>query len=270
MNELRQLIEVENLVKVYPDGTRAVDDVSFEVRAGEIFGFLGPNGAGKTTTIRILVTLLPRTSGSAMVGGHEVERDPEAIRKMIGYAGQFIGIDVDLTGRENLILQGRLHGMSAAEAARRADVFLTTQYMEEADRLCTRLAIIDHGKIVVSGSPTQLKATVGGDVVTVALPEDADGGLVERAKRALAGFPGAGEPTSFDHSVAVPVTDAGQSLSALVRRLDEDSVPIAKLTFTTPTLNEVFLRYTGERMRVEDATTAHSSMFASMRGGRRG
>ncbi len=340
MNELRQLIEVENLVKVYPDGTRAVDDVSFEVRAGEIFGFLGPNGAGKTTTIRILVTLLPRTSGSARVGGHEVEREPEAIRKMIGYAGQFIGIDVDLTGRENLILQGRLHGMSAAEAARRADellgvfgltdagdrraaaysggmrrrldlaqalvhkppllfldepttgldpqtrnalwrqleelravgstIFLTTQYMEEADRLCTRLAIIDHGKIVVSGSPTQLKATVGGDVVTVALPEYADGGLVQRAKRALAGFPGAGEPTSFDHSVAVPVTDAGQSLSALVRRLDEDSVPIAKLTFTTPTLNEVFLRYTGERMRVEDATTAHSSMFASMRGGRRG
>jgi daunorubicin resistance ABC transporter ATP-binding subunit len=317
-----------------------VDDVSFNVRTGEIFGFLGPNGAGKTTTIRILVTLLSKTSGSARVGGHHIEREADDIRKMIGYAGQFIGIDVDLTGRENLVLQGRLHGMSAAEASRRADellevfgltdardrraaaysggmrrrldlaqalvhrppllfldepttgldpqtrnalwhhleelrsarstIFLTTQYMEEADRLCSRLAIIDHGKIVVSGSPSELKATVGGDVVTLALPEEADGDLLERAKGALTGFPGAGEPTAFDHSVAVPVTNAGQSLSALVRRLDEQGVPIAKLTFTTPTLDEVFLKYTGERMRVEEATTAYSSMFATMRGARRG
>jgi ABC-2 type transport system ATP-binding protein len=333
------LIEVENLVKVYGDGTRAVDDVSFEVRPGEIFGFLGPNGAGKTTTIRILVTLLPMTSGTARVGGHEVNRDPEPIRRMIGYAGQFIGIDVDLTGRENLILQGRLHGLSPETARRRADelleifgltdardrraaaysggmrrrldlaqalvhqppllfldepttgldpqtrnalwrhleelraggatIFLTTQYMEEADRLCTRLSIIDHGRIVVSGSPSELKGTVGGDVVTLALPEDSDGAVVERAKGALASFPGAGEPTAFDHSVSVPVRDAGQSLSALVRRLDEEGVPIAKLTFTTPTLDEVFLKYTGERMRVEEAVTAHSSMFTSMRGRKR-
>jgi daunorubicin resistance ABC transporter ATP-binding subunit len=339
MNELPQLIEVENLVKVYPDGTRAVDDVSFEVRAGEIFGFLGPNGAGKTTTIRILVTLLPRTSGSARVAGLEVDREPEAIRRMIGYAGQFIGIDVDLTGRENLVLQGRLHAMSTSIATRRADellelfgltdardrraaaysggmrrrldlaqalvhrplllfldepttgldpqtrnalwrhleelrsggstIFLTTQYMEEADRLCSRLAIIDHGRIVVSGSPSELKATVGGDVVTLALPDEADGALVDRARNALAGLPGASAPTAFDHSVAVSVTDAGQSLSELVRRLDQQGVPIAKLTFTTPTLDEVFLKYTGERMRVEEATTAHSSMFATMRGARR-
>jgi ABC-2 type transport system ATP-binding protein len=258
------------------------------------------------------------------VAGLEVDREPEAIRRMIGYAGQFIGIDVDLTGKENLILQGRLHAMSTSAAGRRADellelfgltdardrraaaysggmrrrldlaqalvhrplllfldepttgldpqtrnalwrhleelrsagstIFLTTQYMEEADKLCSRLAIIDHGRIVVSGSPAELKATVGGDVVTLALPEEADG---------------AGAPTAFDHSVAVPVTDAGQSLSELVRRLDQQGVPIAKLTFTTPTLDEVFLRYTGERMRVEDATTAHSSMFATMRGARR-
>jgi len=336
MSGTSSLIEVANLVKVYGDGTRAVDDVSFVVHPGEIFGFLGPNGAGKTTTIRILVTLLPRTSGKAKVGGHDLDREPASIRTIIGYAGQFIGIDVDLTGRENLILQGKLHGLSSEAARRRADelleifgltdardrraaaysggmrrrldlaqalvhqppllfldepttgldpqtrnalwrhleemraggatIFLTTQYMEEADKLCSRLAIIDHGKIVVSGSPTELKATVGGDVVTLALPEDADGAIVDLAKSALASFPGAGEPTAFDHSVAIPVTDAGQSLSALVRRLDEEGVPIAKLTFTTPTLDEVFLKYTGERMRVEEAVTAHSSMFASMRG----
>jgi ABC-2 type transport system ATP-binding protein len=336
---MTELIDVRELVKVYPDGTRAVDDVSFQVQPGEVFGFLGPNGAGKTTTIRILVTLLPKTSGSATVGGFDVERDPEAIRRMIGYAGQFIGIDVDLTGRENLVLQARLHGMSHSDAERRAGellelfaltdaagkrsgafsggmrrrldlaqalvhnpplvfldepttgldpqtrnalwrhleelsgagatIFLTTQYLEEADRLCTRLSIIDHGKIVVSGPPGELKSGVGGDVVTLVLPDEASDELVERAKQAVAGFPGAGEPTVFDHSVAVPVNDAGRSLSELVRWLDERSVPIAKLSFTTPTLDEVFLKYTGERMRVEDTGHAESSMMIGMRGGRR-
>ncbi|TMK98844.1 MAG: ATP-binding cassette domain-containing protein [Actinobacteria bacterium] len=337
---MTDLINVEDLVKVYPDGTRAVDGVTFQVTGGEIFGFLGPNGAGKTTAIRVLVTLLQKTSGRALVGGHDVEKEPEEIRKMIGYAGQFIGIDIDLTGRENLVLQARLHGMSAADAGRRAGlllemfgltdavnkragaysggtrrrldlvqalvheppllfldepttgldpqtrnalwrhleelraggttIFLTTQYMEEADRLCDRLAIIDHGKIVVAGEPAELKASVGGDVVTIALPEGTDGELVERAQQAVAAFPGAGQPTSFDHSVAVPVKDAGQSLSEIVRRLHEQGIPIAKLSFTTPTLDEVFLKYTGERMRVEETGHAQSSMFASMRGRGRG
>jgi ABC-2 type transport system ATP-binding protein len=337
---VNQLIEVENLVKVYPDGTRAVDDVTFEVEAGEIFGFLGPNGAGKTTTIRVLVTLLPKTSGQARVAGFEVDRRPEEVRKVIGYAGQFIGIDVDLTGRENLVLQARLHGMSTRDAERRAGellqlfaltdaadkragafsggmrrrldlaqalvhqpplvfldepttgldpqtrnalwnhlnelnaegttIFLTTQYMEEADRLCRRLSIIDHGKIVVSGSPTELKSSVGGEVVTLSLPEDGDAELVQRALAALRGFPGAGEVTTFDHSVAVPVRHAGRSLSELVRLLDEHGVPIEKLSFTTPTLDEVFLKYTGERMRVEETGRAVSSMMTGMRGGRRG
>jgi ABC-2 type transport system ATP-binding protein len=337
---VNQLIEVQGLEKVYPDGTRAVDRIDFEVRPGEIFGFLGPNGAGKTTTIRILVTLLPKTAGRALVGGHEVDTEPEAIRRMIGYAGQFIGIDVDLTGRENLVLQGRLHGMTAQAAAVRAGdllemfglteaadkragaysggmrrrldlvqalvhepplvfldepttgldpqtrnalwrhlqelkasgvtVFLTTQYMEEADRLCDRLAIIDHGRIVVEGIPADLKAEVGGEVVTLSLPEDADGPLLERAREALAAFPGAGDITTFDHSLAVPVPDAGRSLSELVRWLDERGVPIAKLSFTTPTLDEVFLRYTGERMRVDETDRAESSMasFGMRRRGR--
>src|SRR5918996_398206 len=240
---MSDLIEVENLVKVYPDGTKAVDDVSFHVSAGEIYGFLGPNGAGKTTIIRILVTLLPKTSGSARVDGVEVDDDPEAVRKMIGYAAQFIGVDDDLTGRENLILQGRLHGMGRLDSQRRADellevfslreaadkrvgafsggmrrrldlaqalvhrpallfldepttgldpqtrnalwrylqelneegttIFLTTQYMEEADRMSHRLAIIDHGTVIVSDSPASLKQEIGGDVITLTLPDDA-------------------------------------------------------------------------------------------------
>ncbi len=337
---MENLIEVESLTKVYPDGTRAVDEISFHVREGEVFGFLGPNGAGKTTTIRVLVTLLPKTSGLARVGGVEVDAEPEAIRRMIGYAAQFIGIDDDLTGRENLVLQGRLHSMGSEDARRRADelleifalvevadkraagfsggmrrrldlaqalvhrppllfldepttgldiqtrnamwrhleelnregttVFLTTQYLEEADRLCRRLAIIDHGRIVVSGSPGQLKKEIGGDVITLSLPEDAGDDLLRRAVEALAAFPGAGEPTTFDRSVSLPVKDAGASLSDLVRRLDQAGVPVAKLSLATPSLDEVFLKHTGERMRVEEANArASSSMSAVMGRGRR-
>ena len=335
------LIEVEDLTKVYPDGTRAVDGVSFSVSEGEMFGFLGPNGAGKTTTIRILVTLLPRTGGRAVVGGVEVAEDPEAVRRMIGYAAQFIGVDDDLTARENLDLQGRLHGMHAAEVARRSDelleifaladvaekraggfsggmrrrldlaqslvhrppllfldepttgldiqtrnamwayleelnrdgttVFLTTQYLEEADRLCSRLAIIDHGRIVVSGSPEELKREIGDDVITLSLPDDADAALLQRAVGALTAFSGAGEPTTFDHSVSLPVKNAGEALSSLIRRLDEAEVPVAKLSLSTPSLDEVFLRHTGERMRSEEPNTrVSSSMHRVMRGrGRR-
>jgi len=332
-------IEVEGLTKVYPDGTRAVDDVSFHVDEGEMFGFLGPNGAGKTTTIRILVTLLPTTSGSARVAGVEVTEDPDTVRRSIGYAAQFIGIDDDLTGHENLVLQARLHGMGKAEARERADellevfaltpvagkraagfsggmrrrldlaqslvhrppllfldepttgldpqtrnamwryledlnrggttVFLTTQYLEEADRLCSRLAIIDHGRIVVEGSPAGLKKEVGGDVVTLSLPEDADRDTLRRAVEAVTAFPGAGEPTVFDHSISLPVKDAGEALSSLVRTLDAAGVPVARLSMSSPSLDEVFIRHTGERMRVEDANArAPSPMSRVMRGRR--
>jgi ABC-2 type transport system ATP-binding protein len=334
---MTNLIEVEDLVKIYPDGTRAVDGVSFEVPEGELFGFLGPNGAGKTTIIRVLVTLLPKTSGEAIVGGRDVAREPEAVRRMIGYAAQFIGVDDDLTGRENLILQGRMHAVPATEATRRADellevfaltdaahkravtysggmrrrldlaqalvhrpallfldepttgldpqnrnalwrhleelhaqgttIFLTTQYLEEADRLCERVAIIDQGEIAVVGSPGELKGSIGGDLVTITLPDDSDAADVERLIGILSGFSGAGEPTRFDHSVALPVKEAGAALSDLVRRLDGSGLTIAKLSIASPTLDEVFLRYTGEKLRVEDS--GRTSSFNPMMGGRR-
>jgi ABC-2 type transport system ATP-binding protein len=334
------LVEVENLTKVYSDGTLAVDEVSFTIDEGEVYGFLGPNGAGKTTVIKILVTLLPKTSGTARVAGFDVNADAEAVRQMIGYAAQFIGIDDDLTARENLELQGRLHGTSRADARRRADellevmsltyatdkragtfsggmrrrldlaqalvhrpplvfldepttgldpqtrnalweyvehlnaegttFFLTTQYMEEADRLVRRLGIIDHGTIVATGTPGDLKADVGGDVVTLSLPDDAPDGLLERAVVALSGFPGAGSPTTFDRSIALPVRDAGRSLSEIVRLLDNQQVPIAKLSLSTPTLDEVFLKYTGTRMRVEETgSPSHSSAVLAATTGRR-
>ena len=150
-------------------------------------------------------------------------------------------------------------------------IFLTTQYLEEADRLCGRLAIIDHGKIVVEGSPEGLKDRLGGEVVEVTLPEDSGDDAIERAARALQSVPGAGNPTIFDHSVAIPVPDAGRSLSDLVRRLDEAGVTVEKLNFSRPTLDEVFLKFTGERMRVEEtASVPQSSMGMMTRRARRG
>ena len=329
-----QLVDVASLVKVYPDGTRAVDGVTFSVAEGEMFGFLGPNGAGKTTTIRILVTLLPATSGTASVGGHDVARAAESVRSMIGYAGQFIGVDVDLTSRENLVLQGRLHGMRSGAARARADtlleifalapaadkraatlsggmrrrldlaqvlvhepplifldepttgldpqtrnalwehlrelnahgttVFLTTQYLEEADRLCGRIAIIDQGRIVVSGTPEALKATIGGEVVTVTLTDDAGAADVERAARALGAFPGAGAPVVSERSISLPVAEAARALSDLVRRLDDANVRIATLGFSSPTLDEVFIKHTGARMRIDETHRGASSMTAGM------
>jgi len=224
-------VEAEGLVKTYRgrSGTvEAVRGVDLRVEAGEIFGFLGPNGAGKSTTVRMLTTLLSITDGSARVAGIDVAREPDAVRRRIGVALQEAGLDQRQTGRELLVLQGRLFELAPDEARSRAEellelveltgaadrriksysggmkrrldlasalvhqpqvlfldepttgldpasrvtvweevrrinergttVFLTTQYLEEADQLCDRLAIIDDGRIVRQGTPAQLKA----------------------------------------------------------------------------------------------------------------
>ena len=225
-------IVVDSLAKRYPDGTDAVRGISFRVRAGEIFGILGPNGAGKSTTIGMLGTLVRPTAGSASVAGFDVADHPRDVRRRIGFAMQEVGVDELGTGRELLVLHGRLHGLSRREATRRAGllldlvglgeaadrrmaeysggmqrradlasallhlppvlfldeptegldphgrsaiwqtlerlnetlgmtVVLTTHYMEEADRLCDRIAIVDHGRIVVDGTPAELKRAAG-------------------------------------------------------------------------------------------------------------
>ena len=224
-------IEAEGLVKHYTGrggDVEAVKGVDLQVRQGEVFGFLGPNGAGKSTTVRMLTTLMTLTAGSARVAGVDVAADPDAARTRIGVALQEAGLDPRQTGREIVILQGRLYGLSATDAAERAQqllrlvdleedadrrikgysggmkrrldlatalvhqpdvlfldepttgldpasrlviweelkrindtgttIFLTTQYLEEADQLCDRLAIIDDGQIVAEGTPAELKA----------------------------------------------------------------------------------------------------------------
>jgi ABC-2 type transport system ATP-binding protein len=313
------IIEVENLHKTYPDGTEAVRDISFSVNEGEFFGFLGPNGAGKSTTIKILITLLRATAGRALVFGYDVSVNANAIRTMIGYTAQEVGVDDELTGRENLELQGRLYHLDpttrrkrinellelvdlAADADRMAgsysggmrkrldlatglihqpqllfldepttsldpqnragiwsyleelnkrdglSIFLTTHYLEEADRLCDRLAIIDHGRIIASGSPASLKAELGGDVISLTIGRPGVE-IGTRATEVLARLPSVRDVRHDDGKLVLTAEHGGRALPQILRALDEAAVDVTDLTLTRPTLDDVFLKYTGERIR---------------------
>ncbi len=325
------VIKVGDLVKVYGE-TRAVDDVSFEVDRGELFGFLGPNGAGKTTTIRILSTLLKPTSGGARVAGHDVVAEPGEVRKRLGLAMQTATLDAFSTGRETLELAGRLHRMPPREIRRRTEellqlmglegaakkltgtysggmkrrldlaaalmhrpevlildeptegldpqsrtalweelarinaegttMLLTTHYMEEADHLCSRLAIIDEGRVVVDGRPDELKAAVGADTVVlqVGRPPDANAadGSAEDARRAefctlLDGMVPCEAVAAQDGSVTLAVADASAAIPGLLRRLDGHGLDITGLQMSRPSLDDVFLQYTGRHIREEAA-----------------
>src|SRR5438445_3787798 len=267
------IIEVKNLTKIYNPNIKAVDKISFSVKRGEIFGFLGPNGAGKSTTIKILTTLLKKTSGKVLVDGIDVDEDPGAVREIIGYAAQEIEVDDDLTGRENLKLQCKfyhvprekinkkveelLEALDLTDAAdRRAGtysggmkkrldiatalihepklmfldepttgldpqtrkaaweyikslnkngttIFLTTQYMEEADKLADRLSIIDFGHIVTEGTPSTLKSEIGADVVQISLKENGNKKMHEEAKSYLKRMNGIKEVKDLDEGIAV-------------------------------------------------------------------
>ncbi len=323
------VIEVGDLVKIYGGDTRAVDQVSFDVDRGELFGFLGPNGAGKTTTIRILATLLKPTSGAARVAGFDVVADPADVRRRLGLAMQTPTLDAFSTGRETLELAGRLHRMSRRDIRARTDgllqlmgleaaakkltgtysggmkrrldlaaalmhrpevlildeptegldpqsrtalweelerinaegttMLLTTHYMEEADRLCTRLAIIDNGHVVVEGRPETLKAGVGADTVTLQLGQggggDGDGEDARRAElcRLLEGMVPCEAVAAHPEGVTLSVPDASAAIPGLLRRLDGNGLEIASLRMSQPSLDDVFLKYTGRHIREEAA-----------------
>ena len=307
----------------------AVRGVSIDVARGEVFGFLGPNGAGKTTTLRMLTTLLPIESGTATVAGFDVARRPKQVRTRIGYVSQLGGADELATGRENLILQGRLYGASRAQVAPRAQalvelldlaefadrrvatysggqrrrldialgivhepsvifldepttgldpqgranlwdhiralrergatVFLTTHYLEEADVLCDRLMIMDHGQIVAEGTPRALKQQVAGDAIVISLRSDdhgadnhgAGGHGAERAAPVLRAEPYVRELTAEDGQVRLYVDDGGTALPQLIRLLDSSGIPIRSISMSEPTLDDVFLRQTGRSLRDE-------------------
>jgi ABC-2 type transport system ATP-binding protein len=309
-------VETEQLVREFKGGIRAVDGLDLEVRDGEIYGFLGPNGAGKTTVVRILTTLLRPTSGRALVAGHDVVSDGDAVRKAIGVALQEAAIDPLMTGRELLRMQGALHGLNGREARERAaqllervglteagdrrvggysggmrrrldlalalvhrphvlfldepttgldptsrmalwrevsalhdegtTVFLTTQYLEEAEQLADRVGIIARGNLVAEGTPESLKARVGQPTVHVEI-SGREGAV--RAREALAAH-GTVEPPSEREPTRVAVrTGLGRAaIAPIVRALDEAGVAVEFVEVETPTLDDVFVAVTGSHL----------------------
>jgi daunorubicin resistance ABC transporter ATP-binding subunit len=331
-------VEAIDLTKTYADGTNALDTVTFAAAPGEVFGLLGPNGSGKTTTVRIFVTLLQPSEGTARIAGVDVTRDRERVRELIGYAGQYVGVDHDLTITENLVQTGRLHGMTVKEARRRSDelidslgltgvahqragrlsggmrrrldlaqamvhrpaalfldepttgldpqarkalweqlqllagdgttIVLTTQYLEEADRFCGRVAILDRGAIVATGTPSALKDAAGSDRVTITLTDPSDTRQWAHAARVASTVPGVVNVAAADGTVTVQLRAADTTLLELVRGLDVEGIDVARLELTPTTLDDVFLTYTGLAPRTETESEHRStSVFAAIHGG---
>jgi ABC-2 type transport system ATP-binding protein len=326
---LADIISAKDFVVVYPDGTRAVEGISFDVEEGEFFGFLGPNGAGKSTTIKVLTTLLRKTGGKVSVTGYDLDESPREIRKSIGVLSQETSLDVDLTGRENLRLQGRLQQLHGSALEERVDellelvqleevakkpagrysggmrkrldlacalihkpkllfldepttgldaqsraaiwehleelnrkegltIFLTTQYLEEADRLCRKLAVIDRGRLIASGAPSELKEAVGGDTIALTLKDVA---LRPRAKAVLTAVPGIVSVSDSDGGVVAYAKNAGQIIAGVVTALDRSGVQLSFLSVASPTLDDVFLRQTGRRIRSDELSRRETEPF---------
>lgn len=311
-------IIVENMTKAYPGEITAVNDISFQVESGKIFGFLGPNGAGKSTTIKILTTLGLPTRGRAWVGGFDVVNQASEVRRIAGVALQEIGLDPIMKPVELLTLQGRMFGMNRKRAEERASeliqlvhledsidrrvgtfsggmkrrldlalalvhrpeiifldepttgldpagrrdvweevrrlnrdlgmtIFLTTQYLEEADELADVVAIIDNGRIETEGSPSKLKADLGMESINLAF-ETPD--TAEKAVQALTEMMG---NIQVDRdTVRLYLENAAGVIPAVVNRMQEAALNPISLTLTQPSLDDVFLQVTGQRFRASD------------------
>ncbi|HEY2597572.1 MAG TPA: ATP-binding cassette domain-containing protein [Candidatus Dormibacteraeota bacterium] len=310
-------IETRGLRRIFKTRDRVVEAVAgvdMAVRKGEIFGFLGPNGAGKTTTLRMLATLLPPSGGTATVAGCDLLKQPGHVRARIGYVGQAGGSDREITGRTELVFQGRLYGMPLAAAKERAadliemlelevcadrkvatysggqkrrldiglglvhdpqllfldepttgldpqsrarvwdevrrmhdrgtTVFLTTHYLDEADALCDRIAIIDHGKIVTLGSPEELKREVAGDLVSLSVV-----GTAQAALDLIKEQPFVREATIEDGMVRLYVDRGEVAMPAILRLLDSAGMQLVTIGLHRPSLDDVFLRKTGRSLR---------------------
>ena len=308
-------IEVERLTKKFGELV-AVNDVSFAVPEGEIFGLLGPNGAGKTTLIRMLTTLTPPTSGSARVGGHDIVRDPNGVRLSIGVIPQALTSDPELTAEENLLIHAKLYGMPATQRPelirrllaavgleefarelvrnfsggmrRRLEIarglvhspqilfldepttgldpvsrtnvwemigklreqggltiLLTTHYMDEADKLCERIAIVDHGKLVALDTPVRLKDSVPGTDVVEAEFSAAPANWLEEL-RALAQV---ADVSQRDGVTRLGSHNGPETVAALMDLTRRRGVTVTKVTVQSTTLDDVFLHYTGRQLR---------------------
>jgi len=315
-------IQTKNLSKFFYDTkdiNKAVDELSFEVYEGEIFGLLGPNGAGKTTTMRMLTTLLKPTSGSAFIMGHNVITDAETVRRCIGYVSQSGGLERSATGRENLILQAKIFGSNYTQANKRVDelvrdfdlddfanryvqtysggqrrrtdialglvhkpqvlfldeptvgldpqsraqvwkeikklqkqgttIIITTHYLDEADQLCDRVAIIDHGDIVALGSPAQLKHSIANDTILLTI---ADKQLSPSDYDQLFGpIDGVREIIVEKNTVRLFVAQGDVLLPKILRTCDAAGIPLQTISLHHPTLDDVFLQKTGRSLTQE-------------------
>src|SRR5262252_9358967 len=306
-------VRIEGVVKRF-GATVALDGAALEVPAGRVFGLLGPNGAGKTTLVRILATLLAPDAGQAEVFGHDVVREPAAVRELIGLTGQFAAVDELLTGRENLEMFGRLFKLSGEQAHRRAGellerfglapaadrpartysggmrrrldiasslltrpqvlfldepttgldprsrneiwavvrelrregttLLLTTQYLEEADQLADRIAVIDRGKVIAEGTGNELKDRVGGQILEVELVRAAER---DHARAVLAGM-GCGEPQPDERPdrLTLPAPREGlQLVEEAAAGLRRAHIGVSDIGLRRPTLDDVFLQLTG-------------------------
>ena len=311
-------IEVEHIVKRYGDFT-AVNDVTFDVKEGEIFGLLGPNGAGKSTLIRMMTTLIPITRGTARIAGHDVQKDPDNARRAIGVIPQALTSDIDLTVEENLTIYAKLYDVPAKQrkqsidellemvdltkwrgaqtktlsggmrrrleiarglvhnpriffldepttgldpvsrvavwemltnikSKRQLTILITTHHMDEADRLCDRIAIVDHGKLVALDTPAALKSSVPGSNVIEAQFEHPPADW-EQKLHSL------GEVTSVQHEGAgmyrVLTGNGSRTTTELVELAVQENVPVKTLTVQNTTLDDVFVHYTGRQLRDE-------------------
>ncbi|MEU8361360.1 ATP-binding cassette domain-containing protein [Nonomuraea sp. NPDC048882] len=321
-------VEAVDLVKTYPAGrskapVTALRRLSFSAAKGSVFGLLGPNGAGKSTTVKILSTLSAADSGSARVAGIDVRTRPERVRRAIGFVSQKPGTDPMATATENLLLAGRLHGMSRRDAVARArelvdrfgladaadrlvqtysggmarkldvalglmhrpqvlfldepttgldpqarsemwaeiarmagqeemTVLLTTHYLEEADHLADRLAIVDHGTVVAAGTPDELKSELRGDAVHVELAQADD-----RALAVLRTVPELREITLEGSTVRGRTSDGARALPPVLAALEEAGVAVSSATLARPSLDDVYLRHTGHSL---DAAAAPKTL----------
>lgn len=309
------IVEIENLVKVFDRKVRAVDGLSLTIQPGEIFGMLGPNGAGKSTTIKVLVTLLKPDEGRATVDGHDVTKNPDAVRAAIGYVPQDVAVDRFLTGRQNLDMLANLYHLppediparvnellALVELTDRADdrvmgysggmkkrldiaggllhrpkllvldeptlgldiqtrvriwetvrkmreqgtaVLLTTHYLEEADQLCDRIAIVDHGKLQALGTPAELKSTLSGDYVQLQLA----GGSLEELAAGVKSVKGVSASQSGPPDRLTVYIEGDATLPELVAFFAARQVKVLRLNYAKPTLDEVFLKHTGRSLR---------------------
>ena len=322
-------IEVHEISKKFGDFT-AVDGVTFSVEHGEVFALLGPNGAGKSTLIRMLTTLIPPTGGCAKINGHDVVKEPDAVRRLIGVIPQAMTSDLELSVEENLLIYAKLYGvprerrrrlmselLEAVELTKWRDkpvknlsggmrrrveiargliheprvffldeptagldpvsrvavwdmlrqlkqhrdltVLLTTHYMDEADKLCDRIAIVDHGKLVALDSPMKLKASISGTNILEVSFNTTPAGWEDRLKT----LPEVENVAGKDNLFRIATRNGPSTTMALLDAAAQISLPVQSLSVQSTTLDDVFVHYTGRQLRdaLQEAAPHESSMM---------